>query len=46
MEYYNPEYVLILGGGRINKKNYEAMLDYHKANKADVTIACIPVPNE
>ena len=22
------------------------MLDYHKANKADVTIACMPVPIE
>lgn len=46
MEYYNPEYVLILGGDHIYKMDYEAMLDYHKANKADVTIACIPVPIE
>ena len=26
--------------------DYEVMLDYHKANKADVTIACMPVPIE
>ena len=46
MEYYNPDYVLILGGDHIYKMDYEVMLDYHKANKADVTIACMPVPIE
>ncbi len=46
MEYYNPEYVLILGGDHIYKMDYEVMLDYHKTNHADVTIATIPVPME
>lgn len=46
MENYNPEYVLILSGDHIYKMDYEVMLDYHKANKADVTIACMPVPIE
>lgn len=46
MEYYNPEYVLILGGDHIYKMDYEVMLDFHKANNADVTIATIPVPME
>jgi len=46
MEYYNPEYVLILGGRRIYKKNYEVMLKFHKENNADVTLATIPVPIE
>ncbi|WP_455717209.1 glucose-1-phosphate adenylyltransferase [Anaerosporobacter sp.] len=46
MNYYNPEYVLILGGDHIYKMDYEVMLEYHKANKADVTIATIPVPME
>ncbi len=46
MEYYNPEYVLILGGDHIYKMDYEVMLDFHKAKKADITIACIPVPME
>lgn len=46
METYNPEYVLILSGDHIYKMDYEVMLDYHKANKADVTIACMPVPME
>lgn len=46
MEYYNPEYVLILGGDHIYKMDYEVMLKFHKANKADITIATIPVPIE
>jgi glucose-1-phosphate adenylyltransferase len=46
MEYYNPEYVLILGGDHIYKMDYEAMLDFHKRNNADVTLATIPVPIE
>ncbi len=46
MDEFNPEYVLILGGDHIYKMDYEVMLDFHKANKADVTIACMPVPIE
>lgn len=43
---YNPEYVLILSGDHIYKMDYEVMLDFHKANNADVTIATMPVPYE
>ena len=46
MEQYNPDYVLILGGDHIYKMDYEVMLDFHKANNADVTLATIPVPLE
>lgn len=46
MENYNPEYVLILSGDHIYKMDYEEMLDFHKANQADVTIAAMPVPIE
>ncbi len=46
METYNPDYVLILSGDHIYKMDYEVMLEYHKANNADVTIAAIPVPIE
>lgn len=46
MEYYNPEYVLILGGDHIYKMDYEILLDYHKAKKADITLATMPVPLE
>ncbi len=46
MEQYNPDYVLILSGDHIYKMDYEVMLDYHKANKADITLAVMPVPIE
>ena len=46
METYNPEYVLILSGDHIYKMDYEVMLEYHKANNADVTIAAMQVPME
>lgn len=46
MDSYNPDYVLILSGDHIYKMDYEVMLDYHKANNADVTIAAMPVPME
>ncbi|MBQ9140259.1 MAG: glucose-1-phosphate adenylyltransferase [Lachnospiraceae bacterium] len=46
MESFNPEYVLILSGDHIYKMDYEVMLDFHKANGAEVTIAVMPVPME
>ena len=46
MESYNPDYVLILSGDHIYKMDYEVMLDFHKSNNADVTIAAMPVPIE
>ena len=46
MEGYDPEYVLILGGDHIYKMDYEAMLDFHKQNQSDATLAVFPVPWE
>ena len=46
MEEFNPDYVLILSGDHIYKMDYEEMLDFHKKNNADVTIAVMPVPIE
>lgn len=46
MDSFNPDYVLILSGDHIYKMDYEVMLDYHKENHADVTIAAMPVPIE
>ena len=46
MESFNPDYVLILSGDHIYKMDYEVMLDFHKANNAEVTIAVMPVPIE
>ena len=41
---YSPEYLLILSGDHIYKMNYARMLAFHKASKADATIAVIEVP--
>ncbi|HKM03301.1 MAG TPA: glucose-1-phosphate adenylyltransferase [Lachnospiraceae bacterium] len=46
METFNPDYVLILSGDHIYKMDYEVMLDFHKKNGAEVTIAAMPVPYE
>ena len=46
MEYYHPDYVLILSGDHIYKMDYEMMLEHHKATKAAITIATIEVPIE
>ena len=43
---YAPEYLLVLSGDHIYKMDYEVMLDFHKENHADVTIAAMPVPIE
>ena len=44
MEQFDPEYVLILSGDHIYKMDYAKMLDAHRKNGADCTIAVIDVP--
>ena len=44
VERYSPEYVLILAGDHVYKMDYAAMLNHHKAIRADCTIAVIEVP--
>mgnify|MGYP002625746814 FL=1 len=46
INYYNPEYVLILSGDHIYKMDYEVMLDHHKSMGADITLATYEVPRE
>ena len=46
MQYYNPDYVLILSGDHIYKMDYEVMLDFHKSRNADVTLATFNVSEE
>ncbi|MCM1157374.1 MAG: glucose-1-phosphate adenylyltransferase [Bacteroidales bacterium] len=46
IDYYNPEYVLILSGDHIYKMDYEVMLDFHKSMEADITLATYEVPME
>ncbi|HAV19859.1 MAG TPA: glucose-1-phosphate adenylyltransferase [Firmicutes bacterium] len=43
LESLNPEYVLILSGDHIYKMNYQLMLDDHKKNNADLTVAVLNV---
>lgn len=44
IERYDPEYVLIISGDHIYKMNYDLLLEAHKNNRADATIAVISVP--
>ncbi len=43
---YDAKYVLVLSGDHIYKMDYSKMLDFHKAQNADCTIAVIDVPLE
>ena len=43
---YDPQYVMVLSGDHIYKMDYRAMIDAHKKNNADCTIAVIDVPIE
>jgi glucose-1-phosphate adenylyltransferase len=40
----NPNYVLVLSGDHIYTMDYSLMLEYHKSQKAEVTISVIEVP--
>ncbi len=46
VDIWEPEYVLILSGDHIYKMDYSDMLDQHKLNGADCTIAVIHVPQD
>jgi glucose-1-phosphate adenylyltransferase len=39
-----PRDTIILAGDHIYKMNYARMIDAHRENRADLTIACLPVP--
>jgi glucose-1-phosphate adenylyltransferase len=39
-----PRDTLILAGDHIYKMNYARMIEFHRGQKADLTIACLPVP--
>lgn len=43
---YQPDYVAVLAGDHIYKMDYSKMLQCHKQNKADATIAVLEVPWE
>ena len=43
---HSPEYVLILAGDHVYKMDYGAMLAWHVAQGADITVGCLEVPIE
>ncbi len=44
IEQENPEYVLIVSGEHIYRMDYRELIQQHIKNKADLTIATIPIP--
>jgi glucose-1-phosphate adenylyltransferase len=44
VEQSDPHLVAIFGGDHIYRMNIGSMIDFHMANKAEVTVAAIPVP--
>jgi glucose-1-phosphate adenylyltransferase len=46
IEQEKPEYVLILAGDHIYKMNYYTMIDFHKQNNADMTVAVVEFKKE
>ncbi len=43
---HQPEYVLVLSGDHIYKKDYGPMLAAHASSGADMTVSCLEVPVE
>jgi glucose-1-phosphate adenylyltransferase len=43
IEKADPRDVMVLAGDHIYKMNYAAMIEEHRANRADLTIGCLPV---
>src|SRR5271165_1531671 len=46
VEQSDPEVVAIFGGDHIYRMNITAMIEYHIAKKAEVTVAAIPAPRD
>ncbi len=44
IEKSDPEYVVILAGDHVYKMNYDKMVEFHKENNADVTVAALQAP--
>jgi glucose-1-phosphate adenylyltransferase len=46
LEIDNPDEVLILAGDHVYKMNYYAMIDFHRASGADLTVSVVEVEKE
>ena len=43
---YGPKFIVLLAGDHVYKMDYEPMLQQHVDTGADVTIACLEVPQK
>jgi glucose-1-phosphate adenylyltransferase len=43
MSKYDYDYILVLSGDQLYQMDFRKMIDFHRANDADITIATIPV---
>lgn len=43
---WDPEHILILSGDHVYKMDYQNMMQAHRDNKADLTVACVSMPKE
>jgi len=46
IDFYDPEYVIILSGDHVYRMDYDQMLKFHKEKNSEITIATIKVPWE
>lgn len=46
LDYYDPEYVIILSADHIYKMDYRKMMDYHIRRNADMTLGVVQVPTK
>jgi len=46
IDFYDPEYVIILSGDHVYKMDYSLMLKFHKEKNSEITLATIEVPWE
>ncbi len=44
IDFYDPEYVVILSGDHVYRMDYTQMLKFHKEKNSEITIASIQVP--
>lgn len=46
IEKERPEYVVILAGDHVYQMDYATMIDYHRSQRADVTVGALLVPKQ
>ncbi len=46
IDFYDPEYVIILSGDHVYRMDYARMLKFHKEKNSEITLATIKVPWE